>query len=247
MKRDEKETIEMYHNLAEEYHELRTKKSFYNEFVEMPNMIKILGDIKNKKILDWGCGSGIYIKKLKKKCKEIKGFDISPEMVNIAKKLNPEIEIKVGSGIKIPFREKFDIVFASLSIHYLKDLNPVFKEIKRVLKKGGIFIFSTGNPITKLGKKKEIDGKKYKVLGIKNYFTLNKTETIHESENGKKTKVFNYIIKIKDVVSLSQKHGFEIIDYEDTKPLSSSKKLFPKEYEFYSKVPVFSIWKLRLK
>jgi len=210
-------------------------------------MVKMLGDIKNKKILDWGCGSGIYIKKLKKKCKEIKGFDISPEMVRIAKKLNPEIEMKIGSGIKIPFKEKFDIVFASLSIHYLKDLNPVLKEIKRVLKKGGIFIFSTGNPITKLGETKEIDGKKYKVLGIKNYFTLDKTETIHESENGKKTKVFNYIIKTKEVVLLSQKHGFEIIDYEDTKPLPSSKKLFPKEYEFYSKVPLFSIWKLKLK
>lgn len=90
MNKDEKATIKMYSGLAREYHDMRLKKSFYNEMIEMPAMLKILGNIKGKKILDWGCGSGLYIKKLKGKCAEIKGFDISPDMVKIAIEMNPE-------------------------------------------------------------------------------------------------------------------------------------------------------------
>lgn len=247
MKKDEIGAVKMYSDLANEYHSMREKKSFYNEFVEMPAMMRMLGNIKNKKILDWGCGSGLYINKLKSKCKAIKGFDISPEMVEIARGLNPKQDIRIGSGTKIPFKEKFDIVFASLSIHYLKNLNPVFKEIKRVLKSGGVLIFSTGNPLAKAAEKKKINGIEYKILGEKDYFKLNKTEMIYNSKGGKKIKIFNYVIKNKQVINLANKFGFDIIDYEDTKPILSAKKQFPKEYKLYSKLPLFSVWKLRLK
>ncbi len=247
MNKDEKATVSMYKSLAEEYHGLRMKKSLYNEMTEMPAMMKMLGNVKGKKILDWGCGSGIYIKKLKSKGANIKGFDISQKMVEIARKINPSTEIKIGSGTNIPFNEKFDIVFASLAIHYLKKLDKPFQEIARVLKSGGVFIFSTGNPIPKAGKSMTIKGKKYKVLGIRNYFTTDKTEITYTSQEGKKVKIFNYIIKLKEIIRLAQKYGFEIIDYEDTKPLPRAKKIDPKEYEFYSKVPLFSIWKLRKK
>lgn len=245
MNRDEKATIKMYKGLAEEYHGMRLKKSFYNEMIEMPAMIKMLGNIKGKKILDWGCGSGLYIKKLKSKCAEIKGFDISQDMIKIAREINPTIDIREGSGTKIPFKEEFDIVFASLAIHYLKDLDRPFKEIHRVLKPKGVFIFSTGNIVSKAGKTKEIQGKKYKVLGIKDYFKMNRTDIPFITKTGKKVFVFNYLLKPKQVIQTAQKNGFEVIDYEDAKPISQAKKLDAKEYEYYSKVPIFAIWKLR--
>jgi ubiquinone/menaquinone biosynthesis C-methylase UbiE len=248
MLKDEKDAKKMYHGLAEEYHSIRSKKkSFHNEYVEVPAMINMLGNLKNKKVLDWGCGSGLYIKRLKNKCKTIKGFDISPEMVKIANNLNPKIDIRVGSGTKIPFNEKFDVVFASLAIHYLKDLDKPFKEIKRVLNKGGIFIFSTGNPIAKAGKSIYVEGKKYKALGVRDFFKTDKVDLIHTLANGKKVKVFNYVIKTKQVIQLAQRHGFEIIDYEDTKPISGGKKVDPEHYAMYSKFPLFSIWKLMKK
>ncbi len=203
MNKDEKDAIKMYSGLAEEYHKTRTKKSFYNEMTEMPSMMKMLGNVKNKKILDWGCGSGIYIKKLKSKGAIIKGFDISPEMVEIAKRNNPNTEIKIGSGINIPFNENFDIVFASLSLHYLKKLDKPIQEIARVLKPNGIFIFSTGNPIARAGEGMKIKGKKYKVLGIRNYFTTDKTEIIYTTKSGKKINIFNYIIKPKTIINLT--------------------------------------------
>ncbi|MEK6898959.1 MAG: class I SAM-dependent methyltransferase [Nanoarchaeota archaeon] len=91
-------------------------------------------------------------------------------MIKIANKDNPKLDLRVGSGLAIPFKETFDIVFASLALHYLRDWNKVFSEVSRVLKRGGIFIFSTGNPVIDTSKSIKYKGNKIKVLGLKNYF-----------------------------------------------------------------------------
>jgi hypothetical protein len=64
---------------------------------------------------------------------------------------------------------------------------------------------------------------------------------------GKENKIINYIIKPKYVIKMAQKYGFEVVDYEDCKPIPSGKKIDPEDYEFYSKFPLFCIWKLRRK
>ncbi len=44
----------------------------------------------------------------------------------------------------------FDIVCSGLAIHYNKNIDFLFKEIYRVLKKGGYLCFSTGHPVFNL-------------------------------------------------------------------------------------------------
>src|SRR3989338_10619871 len=123
--KEEKEAQSMYNNSAEFYHDYRTKIHpkgwFYNEYLEMPATLELLGNVNGKNVLDYGCGSGIYASLLKKKGAKIKGFDISEEMLSIARKNNPEIELKQGSGYHIPYHEKFDIILASLVVHYMND------------------------------------------------------------------------------------------------------------------------------
>ena len=75
--KDEKEAKKMYDLLAKFYHDLRTKKYpqgwFYNEMLEMPSTLELLGNVKGKKILDFGCGTGIYAKILTKKGAKVSG------------------------------------------------------------------------------------------------------------------------------------------------------------------------------
>lgn len=249
MKPDEKDAKKAYETMANDYHKIRIKKGeigkFYNEMLEMPTTLELLGNVKGKKVLDWGCGSGIYAKILTKKGAKVKGFDISPTMIKIAKEDNPKLDLRVGSGTKIPFKEKFDIVVASLAIHYLKDWNKVLKEVRRVLKKNGYFIFSVGNPFTHTCKKEKIKGKKMRVMGIKSYFKDHKLSADWKLPNGKTAVIVTYVKTYEEMINIILRNNFEIVGYKDTFPLKKAKKLFPEEYELNSKIPFFCVWKVR--
>ncbi len=101
--------------------------------------LELVGNVKGKEVLDYGCGSGLYLKVLIKRGASVKGFDISEEMLKIARKKFPKLDLRLGSGYNIPFREKFDLVVAPLVLHYIDDWDKVFREVSRVLKKNGIF------------------------------------------------------------------------------------------------------------
>jgi ubiquinone/menaquinone biosynthesis C-methylase UbiE len=252
MKPEEKEAKRMYDDSAEFYHDYRTKLNpkgwFYNEMLEMPATLKLLGNVKGKKILDFGCGSGIYAKLLTKKGAIVKGFDISDEMLKIAKKSNPNLDLRQGSGYKIPFKENFDIIVAALVVHYMKDWDKMFKEMGRVLKSRGIVVFSTGNPVYEVNENVIVKGKKYKALGIKSYFHEKIQYNFWTNPyNKKRIKVPFYHKTYEDIIKTIIRNGFEIIDYRDCYPIKKAKRLFPKEYGFASKVPFFCVWKVRKK
>lgn len=248
--KEERQTKKTYNDVAQFYHEYRTTKFkdgwFFNEYLEMPAMLKSLGNVKGKKVLDWGCGSGIYAKILNRKGARIKGFDKSEEMIKIAKKDSPNLYLRVGSGLKIPFNEKFDIVFASLALHYLKDWNKAFREVSRVLKKDGVFLFSDYNPVTKSSKSIICENKKIKALGIRDYFKEREMHYVDwKLPNGKTVRIRSYAKTYESIIKIIIKNKFEIVDYIDVHPIHSAKNKFPEEYTLWSKVPKFVIWKLK--
>ncbi len=242
MKKDEGEAIRQYAKSFEAYHHWRTKENpkgwFYNDYLEVPAVNELLGDIRGKKVLDFGCGTGIYIKILIKKGAIVKGFDISNDMLSIARKENPQLDLRQGSGYDIPFREKFDIVLASLVVHYLSDWNKMFQEIARVLRKGGYFVFSTGNPVVGTVKKRDQGA---------NYFHDKKVSVGWKDNDGGEMRMYYYHKTYEEIIRTIIKNGFEIVDYRDCFPIRRAKKNFPKEYERYSKEPLFSAWKIKKK
>lgn len=251
MRKDEEEAKQKYNVIAEHYHNLRTKENpegwFYNEMLEMPATLELLGNVRGKKVLDFGCGTGIYTKILKKKGAKIKGFDISVGMLKIAKEWVPNVELKKGSGYNIPFKEKFDIIVASLVLDYFNNWGKVFKQVKKVLKKDGYFIFSIGNPISESTKK--VKGKPHLIREFKDYFKERKIYGIWKNILHKK-KVRNIKMPIyhktyETIIRTILKNGFEIVDYKDAFPLKKSKKLFPKDYHFAINFPYFCVWKVR--
>lgn len=249
MKQEEKDAKKAYGKLAEHYHKMRTeyypKGWFFNEHLEMPATLSLLGNVRGKKILDFGCGTGIYAKLLTKKGAKIKGFDISSEMIEIAKRENPKLDLKVGSVYKIPFKEKFDIVISSLAVHYVSDWGKMFKQIKKVLKKDGIFVFSTGNPVSECSESIKIEGEKKKVFGRLNYFKKKKVFVPWKMEK-EEVMVHLYHRSYEDIIKTIVKNGFEIIDYCDARPTKKGLKLF-QDKKIYDSFPLFNVWKLRLK
>jgi ubiquinone/menaquinone biosynthesis C-methylase UbiE len=89
---------------------------------------------KREKILDVGCGSGIFAKKLEEKLGvEIFGIDVFDGRIC-------DIPFLIFDGKKIPFPDNFfDSVLLSFVLHHCENDFEILKEAKRVAKK--IFIF----------------------------------------------------------------------------------------------------------
>ena len=98
--------------------------------------------VLNKDVLDLGSGDGRYAAMLLKMgARNVKGIDISPEMIELARGQHEDIEFILGDCLQMPFEdESFDIVFSNYALHYCESAEKAFKEISRVLKKGGCFI-----------------------------------------------------------------------------------------------------------
>jgi len=97
---------------------------------------------KGNRVLDVGCGNGYLLKELSLKHKNWHGFgvDIYSEVRNI--KL-PGCTFLVGDICSLPFPDDhFDFVFALDVLEHIWKLEQAMKEIKRVLKNGGILIVS---------------------------------------------------------------------------------------------------------
>jgi ubiquinone/menaquinone biosynthesis C-methylase UbiE len=242
-----KEAKKNYNLMAESYHKARTNPTtvgwFYNEYLEMPTTLKMLGNVRGKKILDIGCGTGLYARILKKKGANVKGIDISERMVEIARKEVPNIEFKIGTAEKLPYKSKeFDIVLAALMTEYLSSWNKMLKEVKRVLKPHGLFIFSTGNPVINAQHKLYYKGRKFRE--IKDYFR-ERLKISCWDKDGKSVKMIWHHKTYGTIVKYIVKNGFELIDYEDAKPIKTAKKYFPEYYKKTMNMPYFCTWKVR--
>lgn len=98
-------------------------------------------------LLDVGCGDGSFTVKIAEaiKAREVHGAEIDQSSADLA--IQRGIKVKVCNLNKqFPFEDNiFDIITANQSIEHLYDHDNFFKEIRRVLKKNGIFIISTLN------------------------------------------------------------------------------------------------------
>lgn len=123
--------------------------------------------------LDLGCGVGQYSKELIDYGFDVTSADISDIALKKVKEFNDNT-IKLDMKETFPFSDNiFDMVFANLSIHYFNnaDTKNIMKEIKRILKIGGLFIGSV-NSI------QGIDVIKDTAIEIEPHFYLNKQKYV---------------------------------------------------------------------
>ncbi len=95
-------------------------------------------------ILELGVGGGNNLSHLKADFKAI-AVDISPQMIEQARKLNPDVEFHVGDMRTIRLGRKFKAVIIHDAINYMlseDDLRATFATAVAHLEEGGVFITS---------------------------------------------------------------------------------------------------------
>lgn len=107
------------------------------------NILKL--NIKKKSLLDLGCGTGNFLKKLEKEFDYCAGIDISPDMIAIAKENCSKSVLEVKSVTDFSFDKKFDLITCNFDminhLPSLSDWEKTFTLVFNHLEDGGIFIF----------------------------------------------------------------------------------------------------------
>lgn len=222
-----------------------------HQYVEKPMMENMLPDLNNKKVLMLGCGTGDECKILIEhgaNPKNIVGLDRSQKSIEIAKETYPDIEFVVDDINNLPFLGNyFDFVYSSLSIHYSKTPEKVYKEVYRVLKKDGKFLLSLGHPIRFASVNKVINNEVYRLIGC----NKNNNE-IYGNYNSFKKHVFTEFTGIdnKEILSfyvgspsyhfkLLRQNGFDVIDFTESSAIEDVKKIDENYYLRNSELPQF--------
>ena len=114
--------------------------------------LNLLGDVKGKKVIELGCGgaeNSIILAKQGAKCI---GVDLSIEQLNYARnsaeKHGVDIELIEGDfeNLFMLGNKRFDIALSIFALDWAQDLKVAFKEVYRILKDKGIFVFSMQHP-----------------------------------------------------------------------------------------------------
>lgn len=133
------------------YKKIREKENNANKLFETPTLFSLIPDLKNKKVLDLGCGFGEHCRYFVDcGAKKVVGIDLSQKMLEVAQKENshPKISyIKMAIEDIDKLNEKFDIIVSSLALHYVEDYSEVVKKIHVILNSGGRFLFSQEHPL----------------------------------------------------------------------------------------------------
>ncbi|WP_299955747.1 class I SAM-dependent methyltransferase [uncultured Modestobacter sp.] len=139
-----------YDRVADEFR-AHAEDNAYNAHYDRPAVLDLLGDVAGRRVLDAGCGPGLYAEALLARGAEVIGFDASAAMVELAR-------ARVGNRARIDLArldqplpypdDAVDLVVCALAIHYVEDRQAAFTELHRVLRPGGAAVVSTQHPTT---------------------------------------------------------------------------------------------------
>ena len=129
----------------------------YSYVTRKAYVLKMLDDapLKKGKILDIGCGPGIYTKDLLLRGWEVWGMDLSPKMLQLAERSLADVRephrahFSTGQAENLSFDSSFfDAVLCIGVLPYVESLEKALSEISRVLKPEGSVLFQLSNKFT---------------------------------------------------------------------------------------------------
>jgi predicted TPR repeat methyltransferase len=119
------------------------------EFLGPKHVREVLEELKLMQarqldVLDIGCGTGVCGEYLRGYARHMEGVDLSPHMVAQAQKKSYYDKLECADAISyMQGRDRtFDLIIASGVLILFGDLLPVFQAAARLLKPGGLFVFT---------------------------------------------------------------------------------------------------------
>jgi len=151
---------------------IRNNKDLIRKYVSNPALFDRLASLEdNLKVLDSGCGEGYVSRELARRSHKVVAIDMSQYIIKAAKEATVGNDEYVRADVfQMPFRdESFDCVVSNFLLVELEKPEDFIKEVKRILKPKGRFIFQTLHPSLFISKTGLSEGRT-----VPNYFESTK-------------------------------------------------------------------------
>ena len=229
-------SAQAFERLADEF-AARVETKAHNAYYEKPAMLALLPDVAGKRVLDAGCGPGVYAEWLLEHGAEVVGIDVSRRMIELARERVGERAEFIQANLEEPINSledaSFDLVLSALSVDYVRDLGRLFAEYSRVLRDGGHFVFSKERPFSDFTRRH-----------LTHYF---ETEIIGCEWRGFGTPVVvrSYRRPLSELLNAIAGAGFTIERVVEPLPTEEFRAADPEDYAKLMEWPGFLCFRLR--
>jgi SAM-dependent methyltransferase len=222
-------TVNDYDEFAAAY-TAENDANVWNAYYERPASLALAGEVEGLDVLDAGCGAGAHAAALTERGATVTGIDLSAGLLEIARqRLGVDVSlIEADLGKPLPLASgSFDLVLASLVMHYLEDWGPTLVEFHRVLRPGGRLVISTHHPFMD-----------HQISGADDYFATYEFEDQWVKQGRAMTMRYWHrpLHAMTDALTAA---GFWIQSVSEPQPLAEAESLFPQAYETLTTKPRF--------
>lgn len=211
-----------------------------NDTLEKPILFELVGVFSHQRILDLGCGDATFGREaLAQGCQTYLGIEGSGNMVKAAH------QVLAGTNGKIVQAsienwdyptESFDLVISRLALHYIRDVDAVFRQVYQTLSRSGRFVFSVEHPvITSCDRIWQGTGQRQDWL-VDNYF-----ETGQRITSWMGGRVVKYHRTVENYFVGLQRAGFMVESLREAEPQRERFENDGDTYQRRKRIPLFLI------
>lgn len=210
-----------------------------------PVMLKAIGTVRGKKVLEIGCGNGYFARMLARVGAKVTAIDVSPKFIRIAReqerteRLGVRCYVRDAADLKGIRSGQFDLIVSNMALMDIPRFRQAIREASRVVKRGGRFVFSIVHPLYSDWQHESVtyNGRRYFARILKKYLSETADDRSHW-KNGHATVHYHrpmqsYVHALRDA-RLLVKDMFEVCTSRKLQhSVSRNKKIMHKLTRWY--------------
>lgn len=191
----------------------------YHSKVILPNLLRMFAVKKGERVLDLACGEGFFSRELAKAGGVVTGADIAKELIAKAKaKGGATYAVAPAHALSFAKNGIFDAAVCVLALQNIENLPATFKEVRRVLARGGRFVFVLNHPAFRVLKRSSWgwdEASKTQYRRVDGYLSAAKIFVDMHPGAPKATRTISYHRSLQDFFKALSGAGFAVTRLEE--------------------------------